>query len=462
MKQYREKMEKIQPSAGLEETVLARARARGSTPDRRIRPAKLGAVLVAAALCIALCVGVGASAIYRWQSSVFIPGVGITDVVVEGSESLEDMQIWVLDEVVPLGDKQVDYVVLAPTGDGYELRVIVTRGAEDTNENYSMYQWLEAEDGTRTRVRNSHFGTLTAVFADGSTTEVAAISGNGENELDRLDTYIGADFPMQPAFTLRTPQGDEAAISLVAYDEKTHIVEKSNDLLTVRMFPLAKGSRYVLVDGTTPLLGEGWEKPDVYLVAPIDENGTKLKPSMNVDIDLGYDYGEGEFETLIFLKEVPQSRIVDCSLDHVWISSNRLYKVDTIVALSEPMPGEGERTTFTEWLTLFEQDGVSIIMTGISVKNGLPVLYMRQGGLLENGMSVSLVSSRFYLRTQDGKYYSPGHGSSRGEGEMMSLTHEMWLVEEPEMIKELDAIYGERYGIYFSNITARAEIKNSQ
>lgn len=308
--------------------------------------------------------------------------------------------------------------------------------------------------------KNSYFGTLTAVFADGSTAEITATSAeedNLKNYLTRLDTYVSANFPEQTSFTLRTPRGDETEISLVEYDEKTHIVEKRNDKLSVRMFPLAKGSRYVLVDGKSTLLDERWV-PSVDLVAPIDENGNKLTASMNVSIDLDLDYVAGDFETLILLKEVPQSRIVDCSLDYVLISSNYRYVVERIIPLSEPLPAEGERVTFAEPLTIFNEGGIWIQVVGMSTKDGELILYMKGNRTWENGFQVSTNRSS-YLRAADGTYYDLARSTGRGEGDTWTSTDRYRRVDEEaeaKMIERLDSIYGDQYGIYLEFVTVHA------
>ncbi len=458
MKEYREKMEKIQPSPGLETAVLARARAGGGRKGGFYRVNKLTAVLIAAILGIALCVGIGASAVHL--RSVLIPGVGITDVVVPGESS----KIWVLDEVVPLGSKQIDYILLYPDEGGYSLRVILTNGPEEIDVETGKYTVSFSNGLPKDKAKEtSFFGTLTAVLPDGTTAELMALDGDPQHASGyyNLDSYACKNISEQTSFVLRSPQGDEAAVTLVEYIEKERVIEKSNADLTVRMLPFAKGSRYLLYDGRFTLLDEKWV-PEVYNIPPIDEAGNKLTVSVYADISLGVDYVAGDFETLIALKQYPTERIVDCSINSAKIASNYHFNNDQVIPLPVDIPSKGERVTFEEPVLLFEDGEIKFYVESMYWKDDLLRLKIAYTRYLENGFSVRC-RPMYYLRAEDGTYYTSEGGSAGGMStDDMTKGEDRFCLADKEGMGEtiyerIRTGFGDECGIYFYCMNVRLQ-----
>lgn len=448
MKQYREKMEKIQPSAGLEATVLAQVNAAGAA-NRRVCPRKFSAVLIAAVLCAALCIGVGASVVHSFRTTVYIPGRGEVEVTVEAEQPIETPQVWILDEIVQLGLYQIDYISLSRSDDAYALNLIVTAGEKEL---------------VSSGPRKSYFGQLTATLEDGRTFTLEAPKGSifDDPEYTRFDNYICENFPGEPKFTLTTPDGETAEIALIPYDETVHVIERTIEGVgSYRLIPFAKGSIYFVLDADVDFLSEKWEGVNIGFGYSrlIAENGDNMYISKIVthgkpDV---FRFSPSAYEHIGMLASSRKVRYVDIRMgDSIGVSAQWRPTPTTaeLRALPERLPTEGETLTLAQPYVLFADSDLCVGASTMQMKNGDLSMTIRMPDIVSpDGTECTYFNAHFYLRTADGTWYE-NKGLSPWEEETIDgvtcRTVTLAPCAEDQINDEVRAAFGEACGLLAS------------
>lgn len=403
MKEYREKMEKIQPSPGLETAVLARARV-GGVSGGRVQPKRLTAVLIATVLCVVLCVGAGASAVYLLQSRAYFPGKGMVDVNTESIDPEAEADIWVLDEVVPFGEYTIDYAILS----GGELRVLIT-GAGNELEERTTAELLEK--GLVAAKQRIAFDTVTATTPDGIATELKLIKQfETEGEYSYLNTFVSVDVLHAKQFSLTAENNRQAELKLVPYDEKSAVIEKDafDGAITVRVFPLARGSQYIYFDFSINFLDGGWQQLGVAFreIKMIGEKGTVVQIA---DAHSGGNLKYKLNESVGYFAEPMYEKIVDIQIPEkmgIYVGQyDRPFSV-TMHPLPQNLPGEGERIAFDEPFVLFTTDGFTAAASEMWMENGTYYLLMTSDTIsAPDGFDLQSMSCYIALRTEDGQWF---------------------------------------------------------
>lgn len=358
MNKYQKSMENITPPEGLEDRVVAAVRAesagRGSrVSQRRLRPA---AMLIAAAMALLLCIGAAASGIY--YSLVILPGRGVVDV--------GDRVPLVLDEVIPFGERQIDYAVLN-YGDTNELRVIVTDGSSD----FDMHKLTGDIHGDFEVVRTNFYTGLNAE-ADGVSYSLAPIDEESGGEYSKFDVYVCSDFPDVRSFTLSAPTGESVELSLTEYSD-ANVIEHSFGPVTLRVLPMSKGSRYVFFDVENHALGDDWAAEMVPSITLIGENGEE--GYITTYMGIYRSRSESDMYELVGRMESGMTgRIADFSFNDLSHPMNaRLKNCQDYVSVSElsfALPSEGETAVPDEPIVLFDHGGFRIAASKVTMKDG--------------------------------------------------------------------------------------------
>ncbi len=437
-------MGKIHPDADLAAAVLAHAQEEG-TGRGHARSKRLTAVLIAAVLCIVLCVGTGASAVYLMQSRAYFPGKGMVDVNTESIDPDAEADIWVLDEVVSFGEYTIDYAILA----GGELRVLIT-GAGNELEDRTTPEMLEK--GLVAAKRRIAFDTVTATTPDGIATELKLIKQfETEGEYSYLDTFVGADVPHAKQFSLTAENGRQAELTLVPYDEESAVIEKDafDGAITVRVIPLARGSQYIYFDYSINFLNENWQLMGVSLgIDLVNEEGYVVDIA---DIHSSGNVRYDRYESIGYFAEPMYDKIVKIRIPdwmHVTVGQyERPYPV-TLHPLPQNLPGEGERIAFDEPFVLFTTDGFTAAASEMWMENGIYYLLMTSDTIsAPDGFDLRSTSCYIALRTEDGRWFR--NQSSKVDTDIEGYTtmvHKLTPVEKMTMQEVVNAM-GEDSGI---------------
>lgn len=433
MNKYQKNMESINPPEGLEKRVLAAAIAESAKiRHRRFKPA---AVLIAAALAILLCIGAAASGIY--YGLVVLPGRGVVD-------AGENIPL-VLGEVLAFGERQIDYVVLN-RGETNELRVIITDGKNDSADSFDMHKLTGDKYGSFGVVKNSYYTGLTAE-ADGESYALAPIDEENDGEFSYFDVYVCSDFPDVQSFTLSAPTGETAQIILTEYSD-ANVIEQNFGPVTLRVLPMAQGSRYVFFDIENRALGENWITETVPSIVLLDENGEKgcITTCKARHIVRG---GREIYEIIGRMEEGLGGHIVGFDLGENGLpmtSKADFGASPAVIALDITLPKEGETISFDEPMVIFDRDGFRIAASEMTMNNGeLEFVITNEGFLtIPDGMELTYFYGVCSICNEDGgTIYRSSGGRGSQSGENLTIVLEFEPVGEYEEGEKLTMQFGE-------------------
>lgn len=360
MDEYRKNMENINPPKGLDERVLAAARAEAAGHNRKyqrhIRPA---AVLIAAAMALLLCIGAAASGIY--YSLVIMPGRGIVDT--GAAVPL------VLNEVIAFGERQIDYAVLE-RDETNELRVIVTDGMNDSAD-FDVHKLTGDKYSDFKVERKSYYSSLTA-DVDGVSYALSPIQEESGEEYSKFDVYVCNDFPDVRSFALSAPTGETAEIVLEEYSG-ANVIEHSYGPITLRVLPMAKGSRYVFFDVENSALGDEWAVEIPSAVTLICDNGEKGYITNYKGVYHSSEKAD-MYEIVGRMENGVTGRIVDFSFNELSHPMNAKLKNNYVEIMTSEinftLPAEGETVILDEPIVLFDNGGFRIAASKVSIEDG--------------------------------------------------------------------------------------------